>query len=513
MDGDSNVNKAAAQIMAGELLKASEGETAGVISSDRKPLNGIVDDTEGRDKSDIQDKVEKILKVDSNLKAEEVNRYKKIFKIMKDIVFPDVEAETLKSKKINSRVPIKGVVEEVSKEKEGKSIWGMLGAVLGTLGSVAASLFSGAASLFSGIIGAIGTAIGPLIKLLTSGLGSIVGLLSKLVFSKGGLVVAAAAGGWFAGTWLENNDMNPIRWMFGMEQKSKEAAAEAERMRQQNLKEDIRVRNENRTRMERLIEKYGERDFNIHFTVDDRGVVRRREGSKYNKPGNSVRSDIEHRAMVGDEEEANRAKARLRELDRIKAERRRLQSEMEANYKRGALEKSLRVMPVANKWIQRAVPGERLRAAKIRGYDKDREETDKRIRTQLEKLNERYELINRKAIDTTIKDSPKVEPLAINQKDGGGWYSGMMKSQNDITNRIANGNNDSGKLTSKYMQENNSSNERIAALTEQQTQVLQEVAANILQVGGSKTVLNTGSNNRPKPIRPLAIRDKAIMAV
>jgi hypothetical protein len=101
-------------------LMGISGQERGVVKN-----NAVI-------KDDAGDDLENALKVKSSLSSNETNRFKKVFGIFKDVVFPGPEAEKLQSAKIQEKMPVKTADKDSEKLLNGKS--GFLTKLLGLIG-------------------------------------------------------------------------------------------------------------------------------------------------------------------------------------------------------------------------------------------------------------------------------------------------------------------------------------------------------------------------------------------
>jgi len=554
-----SIKTSAAIIMAARLLETGDGEEAGVRSTNNdKSLGAVRDDTEGREVDRVQENINKIIKVDSNLKSEEESRYKKIWKLFKEVVFPGPEAERLQSKKIEKKTPVKGVVKEVSKEEKekGKGIFGTILGVLGTLGSTLLGALGSIPGLIMSALGLLPGLVTGLLSGLLSGLGSVgkvLGTLGRLTLSFGsviaravmsigraaasagraigraaasagrglataaraaapalgvaGAVVGAAAIGAAVGTVLENSDMNPIRWLAGMEQKSEEEAADRERMAQHNRKESFEATKLHQDRLENIIKLYGAE--NVKVVEGAIKVV-----------GKSSTDEVRKKATKFNVSEDSQVVAAENALRAYKEESKRL----------AALELKKRdqgwydYYTAAEKGEWEKIKAQQL--SHMRKSDMFRKNLDDATNAAIKRRQDTNKILPKPVIPLKVnqalpnspkpsilpKEAPKVtipledinptvvDPfLASKQQADSTQFSNLQKSQEDTVNRMVDVNSKSHKLTDKYIKDNTSINERIASLAEEQTQLLQLVVANISKVGGGTTVVNTGNKQNKPP--------------
>ena len=599
MEEAESIKTSAAIIMAARLLETGDGEEAGVRSTNNdKSLGAVRDDTEGREVDRVQENINKIIKVDSNLKSEEESRYKKIWKLFKEVVFPGPEAERLQSKKIEKKTPVKGVVKEVSKEEKekGKGIFGTILGVLGTLGSTLLGALGSIPGLIMSALGLLPGLVTGLLSGLLSGLGSVgkvLGTLGRLTLSFGsviaravmsigraaasagraigraaasvgraigraaasagraiasagraigraaasagraigraagaagrglataaraaapalgvaGAVVGAAAIGAAVGTVLENSDMNPIRWLAGMEQKSEEEAADRERMAQHNRKESFEATKLHQDRLENIIKLYGAE--NVKVVEGAIKVV-----------GKSSTDEVRKKATKFNVSEDSQVVAAENALRAYKEESKRL----------AALELKKRdqgwydYYTAAEKGEWEKIKAQQL--SHMRKSDMFRKNLDDATNAAIKRRQDTNKILPKPVIPLKVnqalpnspkpsilpKEAPKVtipledinptvvDPfLASKQQADSTQFSNLQKSQEDTVNRMVDVNSKSHKLTDKYIKDNTSINERIASLAEEQTQLLQLVVANISKVGGGTTVVNTGNKQNKPP--------------
>jgi len=583
-----SIKKSAAVVIAAQLL--GKGEEAGVRSTSDANNGAVRDDTKGREADRVQDNIDKIIKVDSNLKSEEESRYKKIWKLFKEVVFPGPEAERLQSKKIEKKTPVKGVVKEVDKEKkeEGKGIFGTILGALGLVGSTLLSALGSIPGLITGLLTSLWSGLGSILSVLGS-VGKVLGSLGRLALSFGGViaravmsigraaaaagraigraaaaagrgiaraasaagrgiaragraigraaasagrgvarvagsagrgiamaaraaapalgvagaVVGAAAIGAAVGTVLENSDMNPIRWLAGMEQKSKEEAADRERMAQHNRGETFKATKLHQARLENLIDLYGKENVKV---VE--GAIR--------VAGKSSTAEVRERAKKFNVVEDPQVVAAENALRAYKKESIRLakitEKSMDVGWRTSAAEQkeidaahARQMAHMSKSDLFRKALDDATKDAIKRQQDANRDVVPPKPSVP-QKVDQVLPSLPKPAaggpkVTFPLENvNPPVVPLASNQKTEDTQRTIIqIKSQEDGVDRMVDSNNKSNKLTDRYIKDNTFINKRIASLAEEQTQLLQLVVANISKASGNTTVVNAGNNQNKAP--------------
>lgn len=588
MEEAESIKKSAAVVIAAQLL--GKGEEAGVRSTSDANNGAVRDDTKGREADRVQDNIDKIIKVDSNLKSEEESRYKKIWKLFKEVVFPGPEAERLQSKKIEKKTPVKGVVKEVDKEKkeEGKGIFGTILGALGLVGSTLLSALGSIPGLITGLLTSLWSGLGSILSVLGS-VGKVLGSLGRLALSFGGViaravmsigraaaaagraigraaaaagrgiaraasaagrgiaragraigraaasagrgvarvagsagrgiamaaraaapalgvagaVVGAAAIGAAVGTVLENSDMNPIRWLAGMEQKSKEEAADRERMAQHNRGETFKATKLHQARLENLIDLYGKENVKV---VE--GAIR--------VAGKSSTAEVRERAKKFNVVEDPQVVAAENALRAYKKESIRLakitEKSMDVGWRTSAAEQkeidaahARQMAHMSKSDLFRKALDDATKDAIKRQQDANRDVVPPKPSVP-QKVDQVLPSLPKPAaggpkVTFPLENvNPPVVPLASNQKTEDTQRTIIqIKSQEDGVDRMVDSNNKSNKLTDRYIKDNTFINKRIASLAEEQTQLLQLVVANISKASGNTTVVNAGNNQNKAP--------------